>query len=332
MMSVRETTNLTTVREPARVNRIGPASLAYGPDGRGFVIGNWDRTALACDGKECRPLGNAPSGGVGGFVPADASAPRISYSPDGRTVALSWSRGPVTFWDLEQGRAAPTPLPGSAKEEDQPALFEYGSGATVAWSDAAGRIFLRDGARTKILDPERSERTRTAGVPVGLSFSPNGDRLVTLRVTANGVTRVALWDARSGSLVGRLPDITVAVGATGFSRGGDLLAVGVGEDVLLWDIAARRPLSERLRGHGSPVTSLSFSPDGRTLVTGAGEIIVWDVSTDGWIARACRMANRDLSPQEWSDLTETPYQPACPGPNRTPELRPSNERAVAPRS
>ena len=44
------------------------------------------------------------------------------------------------------------------------------------------------------------------------------------------------------------------------------------------------------------------SPDAGRLVwaaEGSGPI-VWDARLDGWIARACRIANRDLTEAEWN--------------------------------
>jgi WD40 repeat protein len=68
-------------------------------------------------------------------------------------------------------------------------------------------------------------------------------------------------------------------------------------------------------GHKGSVSTLSFSPDGGTLATGAAEVIVWDVDPESWIKRACRIANRNLSRREWSEETGggPPYQPVCPG-------------------
>jgi WD40 repeat protein/serine/threonine protein kinase len=61
------------------------------------------------------------------------------------------------------------------------------------------------------------------------------------------------------------------IGITAFSPDGKTLAVGGGRVVRLWD-PAQRVLKAELRGHGNEVTGITFSPDGRRLVSTSGHI------------------------------------------------------------
>ena len=49
------------------------------------------------------------------------------------------------------------------------------------------------------------------------------------------------------------------------------------------------------------IAALRFSRDGKRLVSGGrdGHVVVWDVSVARWKARACRVAGRELSAEEW---------------------------------
>jgi WD40 repeat protein/serine/threonine protein kinase len=59
-----------------------------------------------------------------------------------------------------------------------------------------------------------------------------------------------------------------------------LAAAGVGRTAVLWNLTSGRVLAA-LTGHEQAVTSMAFSPDGRTLATGdgGGSIKLWDVPT-----------------------------------------------------
>ena len=50
-----------------------------------------------------------------------------------------------------------------------------------------------------------------------------------------------------------------------------------------------------LKGHGSPIKSLVFRADGKTLISvaGDGSLISWDVDPASWVARAQRVAGRE---------------------------------------
>jgi WD40 repeat protein len=78
-------------------------------------------------------------------------------------------------------------------------------------------------------------------------------------------------------------------------------------------VARREPLGEPLKGHRSFVTSVAFSPDGKTLASGSFET-VWDVDPNSWALRACERANRNLSQGEWQDYMgkNVPYHRTCP--------------------
>jgi hypothetical protein len=99
-----------------------------------------------------------------------------------------------------------------------------------------------------------------------------------------------------------------------FDPGGKTLAtVTVHGTARLWDVASLHQIGLALPGP-SAVATAGFDPDGSHLVTlyEEGTGVVWDVDPDHWKQRACSVAGRSLTREEWEELLpERSYQPAC---------------------
>jgi WD40 repeat protein len=153
---------------------------------------------------------------------------------------------------------------------------------------------------------------------MSVAFSPEGGMLATGH--ADGV--VGLWDVESRERIGEL-SAGSAVNGVGFSPDGNFIAVGRADGVvLLWDVASHQLVGE-IQASGALASEVVFSPDGRTLATGAQGnhtrgIVVWSLpewATDeaSLIGALCDKARRSLNLVEWRQyVRERAYRSTCP--------------------
>ena len=99
-----------------------------------------------------------------------------------------------------------------------------------------------------------------------------------------------------------------------FTPDGRTLAIsGYEPAAALWDVATGTQIGPSLTA-GDRRTMIDLSSDGRQMleVHGNGQGAVWDVDPESWKRRACVLANRTLTRDEWDEfLPGRPYEPAC---------------------
>src|SRR5262249_47464299 len=106
-----------------------------------------------------------------------------------------------------------------------------------------------------------------------------------LLASASRDAKVKLWEVRTGKELATLSVLKKAtLSAIACSPDGKTLAAvggisdpsGYGGEATVWDLETRC-LRFTLSGHTSPVTSVAFSADGKTLATGdyAGRVRLW---------------------------------------------------------
>jgi WD40 repeat protein len=99
-----------------------------------------------------------------------------------------------------------------------------------------------------------------------------------------------------------------------FSLDGSVLATsGSDGTAALWDVGSGKQIGVPLTGPSSPPL-VAFDPTGHTLAAAFqdGTVLLWDVDPASWRKRACAVAARRLTQQEWQEfLPGRPYQPSC---------------------
>jgi WD40 repeat protein len=112
------------------------------------------------------------------------------------------------------------------------------------------------------------------------ALTPDGKLLASAAmktIDGNNTSTVTLWNAASGSEV-RILILEQAVSCMTFSADGSMLAVGSGNNILVYEVSSGS-LLVTLSGHSSLPMALAFSPDGYSLASAGqdSQLILWQV-------------------------------------------------------
>jgi len=271
--------------------------LAFSPDGKFLAIDNADGTVSLWDIASKNLTSQIATGDVDSYqvgpVANQEQEEDLAFSPSGKVLATTSSRGAILLWDVTSGKLAGSPLasPGGAVQQ----LAFSPDGKTLAASSTDNSIRLWDLTTGALISQPLLGHTQPV---VHLAFSPDGAMLASLDHSAN----ILLWNMAADSLLSRRLKSTNTVSdllsSVVFSPDGKVIIIGneAGQVVLrdaqtgkLLDTldATQNPLilssySEPFNDNNAlTIASLTFSPDGSTLAAGRrdGLVFLWDWPT-----------------------------------------------------
>ena len=238
-------------------------SAAFSPDGRLIVTASADGTARLWDATDGTALLRSWHGGK-----AD-----VAFSPKGPLMVIAGPGNAAQVWDAETLRRVGSPLRHPARVTSA-AFSPDGKRIVTASEDGSLRIFeATTGRLLAVSSPDCTlfDGRRRCIAAHAASFSPNGKLVL---AEGNAIARIRDGDLR---LRRKLHATPAPVGLPTFAPNGKVAIVSGGR-ILLFDPANGRPEATPPQ---DDVTSASFSPDGKQLITldTVGNVTVWKAGT-----------------------------------------------------
>ena len=232
----------------------------------------------------------------------------VVFSSDGETIASAGNDRTIRLWNANTGELLKT-LTGHIENVNTVAFSP--DGKTIA-SGSGKLVYLGGredsgtcvGQEIRLWNANTGELIKTlighTSVVNSVVFSPDGNtiasgsgHLMGYEGVASAGEEVRLWNAHTGELIKTLTEHKEVVSSVAFSPDGNLIVSGDWYDwdgylssgtwsgeIRVWDAHTGEHL-KTLIGHTGGVSSVAFSPDGKTLASGRtdGTILLWDFSS-----------------------------------------------------
>lgn len=205
------------------------------------------------------------------YINAGSEVTSIDYSSDGKLLALATSDGLVQIWNTETWTESYTF--GGYSLGVRSVKFSH-DGKLIAATSESLNIKVWE-LSTQSERYELKGHTRTIN---GLMFSPD-DRFL---ASGSDDLTIRIWSLETGAMQQNMRAKGQVMDMDFSSNGSELVTGGGGNVVQIWDWLAGN-LDEELTGYNEILSSVSYSPDGASIVTSdaSGNIWCWKKTPAG---------------------------------------------------
>jgi WD40 repeat protein/serine/threonine protein kinase/tetratricopeptide (TPR) repeat protein len=293
----------TPIGQPLEHPSLGVLSVAFSPDGTTIATAKSNPGGLT---GECRLWDIATGKLRGAPLPHPAGVYSVAFSPDGKTLATAGGRDlKARLWDVASGQPKGQPLDHKGElfsvafNPDGRMLLTVGSGLVRLWATEsgqplgeflagpprfAGASFSSDGQ--SILIAGAGKTARLWSLPLGkqirppllqpgrmsaLALSSDGRRML-IRTGNMNSGEIRLWDAVLDKPIGPARAHAGWFKAAALSPDGKTILMSDQHvfGARLWDGASGKAMGEPIPFPGMMIWSVTFSPDGKTILIGGG--------------------------------------------------------------
>lgn len=267
------------------------ATASFSPDGRRLVTGSWnvnaDTLATRAPSYTEAIIWDADTGiKITRLAGHDDGVCSVSFSPDGRRIVTGSEDGVARVWDAHSG-------PERAKLTIAGANF-----TSAAFSaDGASIVTGLDDGTARIWDAatllELAQLRGHSAAVTAASFRPDGKRIV----TASKDGTACIWDVATRAAIIRFSDHKAAIVTASYSPDGTRVVTGAEDGTArVWNAESASGIAHFVLDGSGSVTTASFAPDGRSILSTENIVNKYPRSASIWDADDGREIARLESP------------------------------------